>query len=142
MAPVSFGVDATEPIVLVITGKLTPADVPRLCEELTARLYGTEAAEAICDVGGLGPPNLAAVEAVARLHLTARRHGCRLGLRGVGGEMRLLLDLMGLSDLAGTLQETPGAGTGAGAGAGAGAATGTGTVTGEREGEGEGGESR
>ncbi|MEV7683318.1 STAS domain-containing protein [Streptomyces sp. NPDC088341] len=126
--------DITEPIVLVIEGRLTPADVPRLCEELTARLYGTEAAEAICDVGGLGPPNLAAVEAVARLHLIARRHGCRIRLRGVGGEMRLLLDLVGLSDLAGTLQETPGTGAGAGAGAA------TGTATGEREGE--GGESR
>ncbi|MFD7899305.1 STAS domain-containing protein [Streptomyces sp. NPDC059743] len=104
--------DATEPIVLVIAGRLTSADVPRLCEELTARLYGTGAAEAICDVGGLGPPDLAAVDALARLQLTARRHGCRVRLRGAGRELRLLLDLVGLLGLAagglpGPVQEPP-----------------------------------
>ncbi|QXE35075.1 STAS domain-containing protein [Streptomyces sp. GMY02] len=97
--------DATEPIVLVITGRLTPADVPRLCEELTARLHGTGAAEVICDVGGLGPPDLTAVDALARLHLTARRHGCRVRLRGAGRELRLLLDLVGLRSLT---QQPPG----------------------------------
>ncbi|WP_066945960.1 STAS domain-containing protein [Streptomyces lushanensis] len=105
--------DATEPIVLVIAGRLTSADVPRLCEELTARLYGTGAAEVICDVGGLGPPDLTAVDALARLHLTARRQGCRLRLRAADRELRLLLDLVGLLGLAtgalpGPVQEQPG----------------------------------
>ncbi|MFD5112772.1 STAS domain-containing protein [Streptomyces sp. NPDC058391] len=91
--------DVTEPIVLVIAGRLTPADGPRLCEELAARLRETGGAEAICDVGGLIPPNLAAVDALARLRLTARRQGCRIRLTGAGRELRLLLDLVGLADL-------------------------------------------
>ncbi|MFF3751058.1 STAS domain-containing protein [Streptomyces sp. NPDC002018] len=110
--PVSVGVDTTEPIVLTIAGRLAPADVPRLCAELIARLHGTGAAEVIGDVGGLGPPNLVAVEAIARLQLTARRRGCRLRLRGVGGELRLLLELMGLSGLADTAQDAPDAAAG------------------------------
>ncbi|MEU0282192.1 MULTISPECIES: STAS domain-containing protein [unclassified Streptomyces] len=100
--------DATKPIVLVIAGHLTPADVPRFHEELYARLYGElaarpddfGAAEVICEVDGLVRPNLAAVEVLARLRLDARRRGCRLRLRGAGRELRLLLDLVGLGDMA------------------------------------------
>ncbi|MEV7421152.1 STAS domain-containing protein [Streptomyces sp. NPDC091212] len=91
--------DDTKPIVLVVAGHITPADVPRLDEELRAGLPET-AAEVVCDVGGLVRPTLAAVEVLARLQLTARRRGCRLGLRGAGPELRLLLDLVGLEALA------------------------------------------
>ncbi|MFF5564313.1 STAS domain-containing protein [Streptomyces sp. NPDC012623] len=91
--------DVTKPIVLVVAGHLTPADVPRLHEELNAALPAT-AADVICDVAGLVRPTLAAVEVLARLRLTARRRGCRLRLRGAGRELRTLLDLVGLSDLA------------------------------------------
>ncbi|MFB6979919.1 STAS domain-containing protein [Streptomyces scopuliridis] len=100
--------DATKPIVLVIAGHLTPADVPRFYEELYERLHGELAArpgdfavaEVICEVGGLVRPNLAAVEVIARLRLDARRRGCRVRLRGVARELRLLLDLVGLGDMA------------------------------------------
>ncbi|WP_326610689.1 STAS domain-containing protein [Streptomyces scopuliridis] len=101
-------VDATKPIVLVIAGHLTPAEVPRFYEELYERLYGElatrpddfGAAEVICEVGGLVRPNLAAVEVLARLRLDARRRGCRVRLRGAARELRLLLDLVGLGDMA------------------------------------------
>jgi ABC-type transporter Mla MlaB component len=112
---VSEGVDTTEPVVLVVMGHLTMADTARLCEELTARLTGasatagatgggatgaTGAGEAICDVGGLVRPDLAAVNTLARLHLTARRLGFRIRVRGADRELRLLLDLVGLAVLA------------------------------------------
>jgi anti-anti-sigma regulatory factor len=93
-------VDTTEPIVMRIAGRVTPADVPRLCEELSTRLTGTGAKEAICDVGGLTHPNLAAVNALARLQLTARRLGCRIRLRNAGPELQALLDLVGLGEAA------------------------------------------
>ncbi|MFE4367151.1 STAS domain-containing protein [Streptomyces sp. NPDC056835] len=98
--------DATKPIVLVIAGHITPADVTRCYAELYERLYGElaarpddfGAAEVICEVGGLVRPNLAAVEVLARLQLDARRRGCRVRLRDAGRELRLLLDLVGLGN--------------------------------------------
>lgn len=93
-------VDATQPIIVRIAGRVSPADVPRLCEELSARLTGADATEAICDVGGLTDANLAAVNAVACLQLTARRLGSRIRLRNAGPELRALLDLVGLGEVA------------------------------------------
>ncbi|MFJ8000905.1 STAS domain-containing protein [Streptomyces sp. NPDC096310] len=80
-----------------MAGHVTPGDVPRLRAELGARLYGAEGAGVVCDVGGLRRPNLAAVHVLAALQLDARRQGSRLRLRGVGRELRLLLDLVGLA---------------------------------------------
>ncbi|MDX3852315.1 STAS domain-containing protein [Streptomyces sp. AK02-01A] len=93
-----LAVDATDPIVLVIAGRLTPADVPRLCAELTTRLRDSAGAEVICDVGGLIRPDLTAVEALARLQLTARG---RIRLRGADRELRLLLGVVGLGEVLG-----------------------------------------
>ncbi len=93
-------VDATQPVVMRISGRLTPDDVPRLCEELHARLSGTGVTEAICDVGGLTHASLTAVNALARMQLTARRLGCRVRMRGAGPELRALLELVGLGEVA------------------------------------------
>lgn len=95
-----LGVDAAQPIEMRIAGRVTPADVPRLCEELSARLSSTGVTEAICDVGGLTHTDLAAINALARLQLTARRLGCRIRLRNAGPELRALLDLVGLGEVA------------------------------------------
>ncbi|MFJ5221577.1 STAS domain-containing protein [Streptomyces sp. NPDC088400] len=106
-------VDVTKPIVLVIAGRVTSADAPRLSGELCAELSAgtavretgappyddTAPAEVICDVSGLVQPSLAAVEVLARLQLAARRRGRRLRLRGAGRELRLLLDLVGLGGI-------------------------------------------
>ncbi|MFJ4919806.1 STAS domain-containing protein [Streptomyces sp. NPDC088725] len=106
MSAVSVGVDPVRPIVLVLTGRLTSADVPGLCDALTARL-AAEAGdgsfggrEVICEVGGLVRPGLAAVDALARMQLTARGHGYRIRLRGADQELRLMLELAGLPWLA------------------------------------------
>jgi ABC-type transporter Mla MlaB component len=51
----------------------------------------------VVDVSGLTSVDLAAVDALARLELAARRHGSRVRLRGAGSELQDLLALTGLS---------------------------------------------
>ncbi|MFJ9796274.1 STAS domain-containing protein [Streptomyces sp. NPDC101145] len=89
----------TEPIVLRVGGLVEPADAARLCGELTALLDGAPpGAPAAVDVDALIRPGLAAVDALARLHLTARRLGHPLTVRHAGPDLRALLALVGLAD--------------------------------------------
>ncbi|WP_069171034.1 STAS domain-containing protein [Streptomyces griseus] len=92
------GVNAT-PSALVLTGRVTRADVPGLCAELEALLDGApETVLVECDLGGVVRPDLALVEAVARLGLVARRAGgVELRLCNVPAGCRALLDLVGLA---------------------------------------------
>ncbi|MCT4357781.1 STAS domain-containing protein [Streptomyces sp. Je 1-79] len=89
------GVDTSQPLVLTLAPRATPEEVARLC----ALLEGAPPADVICDVGGLAHADLAAVDALARLRLTAGRAGHRLRFEGAGRELRLLLGLVGLADL-------------------------------------------
>ncbi|WP_158810537.1 STAS domain-containing protein [Streptomyces leeuwenhoekii] len=89
-------VDAVTPAVLVLSGPVSPREVPRLCDEVRALLETTGAPVVVCDVGGLGPPGLAVVELLARLELAARRAGGRIRLRGPGPALQALLGLTGL----------------------------------------------
>ncbi|MGV9311508.1 STAS domain-containing protein [Streptomyces sp. NPDC003691] len=88
------------PVVLRIAGRVLPADVPGLCAELSIRLGDGGATDAVCDVRELTGADLTTVDAVARLHLTARRLRCRLRLRGTPAELLALLHLVGLGALA------------------------------------------
>lgn len=99
--------DSTEPIVLKLIGRVTPADVPLLCAQLQAQAVtgigadacpDTETGDVICDAGGLTVADLTAVNAIARLRLTARRLGRNVRVRNAGRELILLLDLVGLGD--------------------------------------------
>ncbi|MEV6326605.1 STAS domain-containing protein [Streptomyces sp. NPDC051909] len=87
------------PFVLYVSGRITRADVPGLCADLERRLVGLGPGEVVCDVGSLGQADLAVVEALARLRLTAVRLGHTLRFRGAGRELRLLLTLGGLDGL-------------------------------------------
>lgn len=92
-------VDAMTPPVLVLSGPLTRDGVSGPCDALRALLDsggGSGAGVVVCDVGGLGPPGLAAVELLARLQLTARRTGGRIRLRDPSRALSALLDLVGL----------------------------------------------
>ncbi len=80
------------------------ADIPALCERLALRIAGTGASVIVCDVGGLTRPDAVAVEALARLQLTARRLGRRIRLRGASAE---LLDLLAFVGLRGVLPLCP-----------------------------------
>jgi ABC-type transporter Mla MlaB component len=63
-----------------------------------ALLEGSGAAIALCDVRGV-QADAVTVDALGRLQLAARRHGCHVRLRGASDELRALLDFMGLTDV-------------------------------------------
>ncbi|AYN43639.1 STAS domain-containing protein [Streptomyces dangxiongensis] len=89
--------DAQTPAVLVLPWPVGPDEVTGLCAGVRALLEGGGGERAVvCDVGGLGPPGLAAVDLLARLELAARRAGGRIRLRGAGPPLHALLDLVGL----------------------------------------------
>jgi len=78
---------------------VTRADVPGLCAGLADLLRGRPGSVVICDVAGVARPDVVTVDALARLHLTARRHGCELIVGGAGPELSRLLRLVGLTDV-------------------------------------------
>ena len=84
--------------VLVIGGPIGNADVPRLCAQLGRVLRQSDAGVVVCDVRGL-PANAAAVDALARLQLTARRLGSSIRLRHASRELDELLAFAGLADV-------------------------------------------
>ncbi len=60
---------------------------------------GSDADVVVCDVGALVNPDAAAIDALARLQLTARRLGRQVWLRNASARLQELLFLMGLSDV-------------------------------------------
>ncbi|MEU3887557.1 STAS domain-containing protein [Streptomyces sp. NPDC029041] len=89
-------VDAMTPPVLVLPGPVTRDEVRGLSEDVRALLHRSGARVVVCDVGGLGPPGLTAVDVLARLQLAARRAGGRIRLRDPDPALSALLDLVGL----------------------------------------------
>ncbi|MEV2249677.1 STAS domain-containing protein [Streptomyces sp. NPDC050147] len=89
-------VEAIKPPDLTLTGTLDREATHRLCEEARVTLQASDADVLVCDVTDLGPPVLAAVDALARLQLTARRAGGRIRLRNPAPDLRELLHLVGL----------------------------------------------
>ncbi|MFC9131793.1 STAS domain-containing protein [Streptomyces sp. NPDC057099] len=89
-------VDAMTPPVLVLPGPVTRDEVRGLSDDVRALLHTSGARVVVCDVAGLGPPGLAAVDLLARLQLAARRAGGRIRLRDPDPALGALLDLVGL----------------------------------------------
>ncbi|MFE1438060.1 STAS domain-containing protein [Streptomyces sp. NPDC058739] len=89
-------VDAMRPAVLVIAGPVTRSEVTGWCDAVRRALESTRAGVVECDVAGIGPPGLAAVDLLARMQLTARRTGGRIRLRDPDPALCALLDLVGL----------------------------------------------
>lgn len=83
-----------------IRGPLARSDLPGLCERVCALLERSSGAIAFCDVHGVAADAVTA-DALARLELAARRHGCRVRMRWASPELRELLDFMGLRDVVG-----------------------------------------
>ncbi|MDI6099961.1 STAS domain-containing protein [Actinoplanes sp. NEAU-A12] len=80
-------------------GAVTRADIPALCADLAELLHGTPGGIVVCEVTGTPAADVALVEALARLRLTARRHGRRLHVAGAGPELLTLTGLLGLTDV-------------------------------------------
>lgn len=85
--------------VLILGRTMAPTDVPRLWAHVRALLHGRGTGEVVCDVGALVDPDASTVDALARLQLAARRHRCRIRLRGECVELRELVGLMGLGEV-------------------------------------------
>lgn len=96
-----------ETIVLIIERAIGPADLPDLCEEARAALVGGEAREVECVLGPFVEADAAAVDALARLHLTARRCGLEARLHDPCEAVHDLVEFMGLGSAL-----TPGRGSG------------------------------
>jgi ABC-type transporter Mla MlaB component len=96
--PTGMSATAPEPLAFAIRGPIERADLPGLCDRICALLQGSEARVVLCDVRGV-EPDAVTVDALARLQLAARRHGCRVRLGYASDELRELVDFMGLTDV-------------------------------------------
>ncbi len=88
-------------IVLSLGGPLARADLPALCDRGRALLDASGADVLVCDASGLAEADAVAVDAVARLQLTARRLGRRICVRHAPMELEELLRLTGLAEICG-----------------------------------------
>jgi hypothetical protein len=83
--------------IVVISGPIVRAEIPALCEGIRASLERCPPGPVHCDVGALDA-DVVAVEALARLQLTARRLGRRIRFEDVSPELQRLLCLAGLDE--------------------------------------------
>ena len=81
----------------VVAGRITPDDIPALCERARALMDGDGVRTVVCDVRGLTHADGLTVEALARLQLAAQRRGCRIVLRNASIDLLGLLSLTGLT---------------------------------------------
>lgn len=89
---------APQAIAFAIGGPIERSDLPGLCERVCSLLESTSAVVALCDVRSVDP-DAVTVDALARLQLAARRHGCRVRLCHASSELRELVAFMGLRDV-------------------------------------------
>lgn len=82
-------------IVFAVRGPILRSDLAGLSERVCALLGRHGPGVALCDVSGV-PADAVTVDALARLQLAARRHGCQVRLHRASGELLDLLAFMGL----------------------------------------------
>jgi ABC-type transporter Mla MlaB component len=82
-------------IAFVVEGPIRRADLPGLCDRVCSLLEQSGAGVALCDVRGVDA-DAVTVDALARLQLAARRHGCLVRLRNASPELRELVEFLGL----------------------------------------------
>lgn len=85
-------------ITLAIQDPILRSDLPGLLRRLCQLLARRERPVAICDVRGV-EADAVAVDALARLALTARRNDCQVWLRGASKELLELVSFMGLDEV-------------------------------------------
>jgi ABC-type transporter Mla MlaB component len=83
-------------ITFAIWGPIARGDLPGLSDRVCALLMDTGATVALCDVGDVAV-DAVTVDALARLHLVARRRDCRIQLLHASEELRDLVAFMGLT---------------------------------------------
>jgi ABC-type transporter Mla MlaB component len=93
-----MAVPAPQTIAFAIRGPIARADLPGLCVRVCSLLEGGGSGVALCDVSGVDP-DAVTVDALARLQLAARRHGCQVRLCNPSDELLELLAFMALRDV-------------------------------------------
>jgi ABC-type transporter Mla MlaB component len=93
-----MGAPAPETVALAIRGPIARADLPGLCDRVCALLGASPASVVLCDVHGV-EPDAVTVDALCRLQLGARSHGCTIRLRHASDELLELVAFMGLADV-------------------------------------------
>ena len=81
----------------VIRAPLWRDDLPGLYARVCSLLAKNRGALIVCDVAGVAS-DAVAIEALARLQLGARRHGCSVRLRDASPELVELAAFMGLEE--------------------------------------------
>jgi ABC-type transporter Mla MlaB component len=85
-------------ISIVVRGPIARPDLPGLGSRVTELLETSGATFAVCDVCEAGP-NAASVDALARILLIAREHGCEIRVFGASDGLRRLIAFMGLQEV-------------------------------------------
>lgn len=83
---------------MVLEGSIAREDIGPLCERARAMLEKNAADLIVCDVREVRS-DACAIDALARLQLTARRQGRRMWVLNACAELRELLELMGLQEV-------------------------------------------
>jgi ABC-type transporter Mla MlaB component len=93
-----MGATAPKTVDLAIRGPITRADLSGLGDRVCMQLGAASGSVVLCDVQGV-EPDAVTVDALCRLQLGARRHGCQVRLRNASLELRELVEFMGLTDV-------------------------------------------
>lgn len=88
----------TRTVSFAIWGPIGRPDLNGLCDRVCALLERSGALVAVCDVRDVDP-DAVTIDALARLQLAARRHGCQVRLRGASNDLRDLVAFMGMEDV-------------------------------------------
>jgi hypothetical protein len=84
---------------IALVDPIDRARIPALCDRLRGVLECSGAELVLCEVGALVDPDAATIDALARMHLTARRLGCRIHFHRACGELQDLLAFVGLGEV-------------------------------------------
>ena len=93
-----MGARASRVVAFAVGAPIDRSDLPALCDRVCALLDESRADVALCDVTGV-EADAVTVEALARLQVAARRHGCLVRLRHASEELCELIAFMGLRDV-------------------------------------------
>ena len=85
---------------IALAGRIGPDEADALATCVCARLAAGEPGPLGCDVARVEDPDMGTVDALARMALAARRLGRDVELRRARPDLRELLELAGLGDLA------------------------------------------
>lgn len=84
---------------LLILPPVLRDDIPALCERLRELIVRTGSRIVVCDVGEIVQSDLAVIDALARLYLTAKREQSVMRLEHARPGLTILLSLTGLGAL-------------------------------------------